>query len=116
MLDFCVALGQPREAAVWGDYLESHACRGYSRIVTPKLRAARDLADKIRQRKIGATGTFTFRDVYLKGWSGLDSPDAVKAAAEVLEDAGWLRDIKSEPGLSGGRPSNKYTVNPKVYQ
>ena len=60
--------------------------------MTPQLRAARELADKIKQRKVGADGFFSCRDVYLKGWSGLDSPEAVKLAAEVLQDAGWLRE------------------------
>jgi len=36
--------------------------------------------------------------VYLKGWSGLDSTDAVKQALEVLEDAGWVRCHVTEAG------------------
>jgi putative DNA primase/helicase len=110
-----VSLDSARRAAAWCEYLESHARRVYSCIVTPQLRAARELADKIKHRKLGADG-FSCREVYLKGWSGLDSPEAVKMAAEVLQDAGWVRDVSTESGRSGGRPSNRYEVNPGVWK
>jgi putative DNA primase/helicase len=109
-----VSLNSTRRAAAWCEYLESHARRVYSCIVTPQLRAARELAEKIRRRKVGADGFFSCRDVYLKGWSGLDSPEAVKQAAEVLQDSGWVRDLSIESGPFGGRPSNRYEVNPGV--
>jgi putative DNA primase/helicase len=109
-----VSLDSARRAAAWCEYLESHARRVYSCVVTPQLRAARELADKIKRRKVGADGFFSCRDVYLKGWSGLDSPEAVKQAAEVLQDAGWVRDLAGESGPFGGRPSNRYQVNPGV--
>jgi putative DNA primase/helicase len=111
-----VNLGHTQQAAAWCEYLESHARRVYSCIVTPQLRAARELAEKIKQRKVGQDGFFSCRDVYLKGWSGLDTPDAVKQAAEVLQDAGWVRDVAGESGQFGGRPSNRYQVNPAVWE
>ncbi len=111
-----VALDNARRAAAWCEYLESHARRVYSCIVTPQLRAARELADKIKHRKVAAGGFFSCRDVYLKGWSGLDSPEAVKQAAEVLQDAGWVRDLSTESGPFGGRPSNRYEVNPRMWE
>jgi putative DNA primase/helicase len=111
-----ISLEHAQLAAAWCDYLESHARRVYSCIVTPQLRAARELADKIKRRKIGATGSFACRDVYLKGWSGLDTPEAVKLAAEVLEDARWVKDISAGSGPTGGRPSNRYAVNPGVWK
>jgi putative DNA primase/helicase len=111
-----VSLPHAQRAAAWCEYLESHAQRVYSCIVSPQLRAARDLADKIKQKKVGVDGFFSCRDVYLKGWSRLDSPDAVKQAAEVLQDAGWVRDVTTEPGPGGGRPANRYQVNPAVYE
>lgn len=55
---------------------------------------------------MGADGFFSCREVYLKGWSGLDSPEAVKLAAEVLEDAGWVRGLAGETGPLGGRPDS----------
>ena len=111
-----VSLRHTQQAAAWCEYLESHARRVYSCIVTPQLRAARELADKIKHRKVGADRFFSCRDVYLKGWSGLDSPEAVKQAAEVLQDAGWVRDLSTESGPFGGRPSNRYEVNPGVWE
>ena len=105
-----------QQAAAWCDYLESHARRVYSCIVTPQLRAAQELAEKIKKRKVGTDGFFSCRDVYLKGWSGLDSPEAVKLAAEVLQDAGWVRELPGESGSDGGRPSNRYQVNPRVWK
>jgi len=113
-----VSLRHAQQAAAWCEYLESHARRVYSCIVTPQLRAAQELADKIKHRKVGADGFFSCRDVYLKGWSGLDSPEAVKLAAEVLQDARWVRDVcgESSDPLGRGRPSNRYEVNPGVWE
>ena len=111
-----VSLEHTRQAAAWCEYLESHARRVYSCIVTPQLRAACELADKIKKRKVGADGFFSCRDVYLKGWSGLDTAEAVKRAAVVLQDAGWVRDQSGESGPGGGRPSNRYEVNPRVWE
>jgi hypothetical protein len=111
-----VSLRHAQQAAAWCEYLESHARRVYSCLVTPQLRAARELADKIKHRKVGTDHFFSCRDVYLKGWSGLDSPEAVKQAAEVLQDAGWVRDLPGESGPFGGRPSNRYEVNPGVWE
>jgi putative DNA primase/helicase len=111
-----VSLHHTRQAAAWCEYLESHARRVYSCIVTPQLRAARELADKIRHRNVGTDGFFSCRDVYLKGWSGLDTPEAVRQATEILEDAGWVRPAGGESGPLGGRPSNRYEVNPRVWE
>jgi putative DNA primase/helicase len=110
-----ISLAQAQRAAGWCEYLESHARRVYSCVVTLQLRAARELAEKIRARKVGADGSFSCREVYTKDWSGLRSPEAVKHAAEVLQDAGWVRELPGEPGPFGGRPSNRYLVNPRVW-
>jgi putative DNA primase/helicase len=109
-----VTLQQARRAAGWCEYLESHARRVYSCVITPQLRAARELATKIRQRKLGTGGYFSCREVYWKGWRGLDSPEAVKQAAEVLEDAGWVRRVATDSRPLGGRPADRFAVNPKV--
>jgi putative DNA primase/helicase len=108
-----VSVEHAKQAAAWCDYLESHARRMYSCIVTPQRRAAQELAQKVKGRKLEPI--FSLRDVYLKGWSGLETPDVVKSAAEVLQDAGWLRDVSPEPGPLGGRRSNRYEVNPMVW-
>jgi putative DNA primase/helicase len=114
--NFWVSLEHAQQAGAWCEYLESHARRVYSCVTTPRMRAARELADKIKQRKVGANGSFTCRDVYLKGWSGLDEPETVKVALEVLLDADWVRELGGEPNPSGGRPSARYAVNPRVWR
>jgi len=114
--NFWVSLEHTRQAAAWCDYLESHARRVYSCVTTSRMRAARELADKIKRRKVGANGSFTCRDVYLKGWSGLADPEAVKLSLDVLLDAGWVRELGGEPGPTGGRPSARYAINPKVWR
>ena len=111
-----VNLDHTRQAVGWCEYLETQARRVYSCIVTPQLRAARELADRIKNRKVGTDGFFSCREVYLKGWTGLDNPDAVKQAIEVLQDAKWLREVPYDSKTSGGRPSNRYQVNPRVWE
>jgi hypothetical protein len=111
-----VSLDHAKQAAAFCEYLESHLPRIYSGIVTPQMHAAQELARKIKAWKVGTDGFFSCRDVYVKGWSGLDSPEAVKQAAEVLQDAGWMRELPGESGPLGGRPSNRYEVNPRVWK
>jgi len=111
-----VPLAQAKRAADWCDnYLESHARRIYSCIVNPQVRAARDLARKIKSRKVGGNESFSVRDVYLKGWTGLDTPEAVRQAIDLLEDAGWIRPVTAQANALGGRPSSRYTVNPRTW-
>jgi putative DNA primase/helicase len=114
--DFLVRAEQAQKAAAWCDYLESHARRIYSCVVTPQMRAARELADKIRNRKVGADGFLTCREVYLKGWSGLDTPEAARLAFEVLQDAEWVRAVNETPSPTGGRPAVRYAINPGVWR
>ena len=109
-----IPLHPAQQAAAWCEYLESHAHRLYSCITTPQMRAARELAKKLKAGDLGADGSFTARDVYCNGWSGLDTPETVKAAADVLADSGWIRCESVRPGPGGGRPSTRYVVNPKV--
>jgi hypothetical protein len=110
-----VSLDHTKQAAASCNYLESHARRVYACITTPQMRAARELADKLKQRKVGADGSFTIRHVYLKGWGGLDTPELTRMAVAVLQDAWWIRQIEAEPSPTGGRPSEMYQVNPKVW-
>jgi len=113
--DGAVTLRSALRAVEWCEYLETHARRVYSCVVTPQWRAARELANKIKQRKIGADGEFCCRDVYVKGWSGLDTSEMVKRAIEVLRDLAWIREARGEAGPAGGRPSDRYEVNPGVW-
>ena len=112
-----ISLDDARRAAAFCDYCESHARRVYSCVITPQMRAAHELAGKIKQHKVGANGAFSSRrDVYLKGWAGLTSPELVKQALEVLEDANWIRRLVNQPNPAGGRPSDRYVINPRLWK
>jgi putative DNA primase/helicase len=117
-----VSLNHTRQAADFCEYLESHARRVYSCIVSPQLKASRELAEKIRSKQAGKPDErsgLTFlsaREIYIKQWSGLDTPERVYHAIEVLQDAGWLRPETQKSGSSGGRPAVRFIVNPRVFE
>jgi hypothetical protein len=78
-----ISLEHTKQALAWCEYLESHARRIYSCVTTPQMRAAQLLAEKLKKHQIAPDGFFSCRAVYLKGWSGLDTPD--------LSWPGWRR-------------------------
>lgn len=94
-------------ALAWGDYLRSHAVRMYSAATTPEVTGAASLLKKILGGSLG--DEFTPRVVAQKGWAGLNTPDLVRKAADVLETFDWLRHEKQK---TAGRPSERYIVNP----
>ena len=107
-----VSLVHTRQAAAWCDYLEGHARRIYGCLVSPELHAARELGEKITRKKLPAE--FSTREIYLKGWSGLSTPDEARSALRVLEDSGWVRPVVT--GEREGRPSERWQINPKVLE
>lgn len=107
-----VNLDHTRQAAAFCDFLASHARRVYACVITPECRNARELARHVRSKDVSEV--FSPRSVYLKGWSGLDTPERVRGALSLLEDAAWVRRVESTPYPSGGRPSEEWLVNPKV--
>lgn len=107
-----IALDQAGRAAAFCDYLEAHARRVYGSVISPETRAARELARHIHAGDLSSP--FTTRVAYLKGWTGLDSPERVRAALALLEEAGWVRRAEGQPSPTGGRPSEVWLVNPKV--
>jgi hypothetical protein len=107
-----VNLDHARRAAALCDHLELHAKRVYSCVVSPEVRAARELARHVQQKNLG--DTFTTRDVYLKGWTALDSPERARGALYVLEDASWVRRAEPSSLSGGGRPPEAWVVNPRV--
>ena len=108
-----VGLHQAQQAADWCEYLRYHACRVYASRISPERLAAISLAKRLAKGWKLENGTFTVRDVYKNDWTGLGTPDQVRAALRLLEEYGWVRreKLKSE---SGGRPSEVYAVNPKI--
>jgi putative DNA primase/helicase len=108
-----VPLIQAQRAADWCDYFWAHAKRVYSCVAMHEHGGAATLAEKIRKGSLGSE--FTVRDVYVRGWSGLRNADEVLAALGPLQEAGWARPAYAGPGPKGGRPSEKYIINPLIY-
>ncbi len=99
-------------ALAWAEYLQTHAERAYAVGMRPETDGATALLAKIRAGAV-ADG-FKPCDVYLKGWSYLSTPEAVRAAAQMLTDLGHLRLVvnRQGAGTSGGRPSVSFQINP----
>ena len=100
------------QAADLVGYLESHAIRVYSCITSPGVAAAHELGRHIQAGAL--PGQFTTREVYLKNWTRLGTPEEAREALEVLEDAGWVRRQNLEIGEKGGRPRELWETNPGV--
>lgn len=99
-------------ALAWADYLRSHAERLYAAAVTPDTDGARLLLERIRSGKLG--DGFKPWEVAVKHWAGLATPDAVRKAAEMLAEHGWLRLDVVTAGAAGGRPSERYLIHPSL--
>ena len=102
-----IALDAFRKALAWVPYLRSHAKRIYASVTAGCIDSARTLGSRIEQGKV--KDGFTLRDVIRCNWSNLTSSDEVHRAAEVLLDLGWLRVTRE---TTGGRPTNRYWINP----
>jgi hypothetical protein len=107
-----ISLQHAKQAAAWCDYLESHARRIYSMIISPERQAAAELGRRLHAGWKGKEGVFSVRDVYQNDWRDLSTPDAVRRALGLLQDAGWVR--LADLPQSTGRPSEIYVINPKV--
>ena len=111
--------GELLRALAWGDYLRTHANRLYAAAVMPETTDAVTLLSRIKAGKLTdrdgvILDSFTPRQVAVKHWAGLSTPDAVRKAADVLADYDWLRRDVVPGGASGGRPSDRYIINPMV--
>lgn len=93
-------------------YLESHLDRVYSLGPTPWVEGLKSLSKRLANGDLGTE--FSVRDLIKKDWTGLREKETVKEALKVLEQANWVRPVPIEHGAQGGRPSEKYTVNPKI--
>jgi putative DNA primase/helicase len=103
----------------WGEYLRTHAERLYAAAVMPETTGAQALLNKIRAGKLADSdgvllAAFTPRQVAVKHWAGLGTPDAVRKASELLADYGWLEREAIPSGAAGGRPSECYRVHPTL--
>ena len=109
--------GELLRALAWGEYLRTHANRLYAAAVIPETTDALTLLSRIKAGKATdrdgmILDSFTPRQIAAKGWAGLGTPDAVRKAAEVLADYDYLRRDVLVGGASGGRPSDRYSINP----
>lgn len=105
-----VAVGEPAmlRALGWADYLRSHAGRLYAAGETMGENGAK----LILQRRHQLSKQFTPRDIQRKQWAGLGDRDTVQAALEMLVSTRHCRQILTQVGPSGGRPSEAYCWNP----
>jgi putative DNA primase/helicase len=107
-----VGLSHAQQAADWCDYLACHARRVYANRISPERLAAISLAKRLKKGWKREKGTFTIREVYFNDWSGLGTPDEVRAAVRALEEAGCVRPLASKADT--GRPSEIYAINPNI--
>ena len=111
---YLASLEHAKQAAAFCEYLEAHARRVYTMIISPERAGAAEIGRHLTAGWKRVEGTFTVRDVYQNDWSRLDSPARVRPALEILKDAGWVRQIESERPTGPGRPSEIYTINPRL--
>jgi putative DNA primase/helicase len=107
-----ISLEHAKQAAAFCEYLESHAKRVYSCTVSPERNAAITLLGQLKRGALPES--FTTRDVYLKGWSGLDTPEEARKALGVLESHFWIERVNTQPTAVGGRPSEVWITNPRI--
>ncbi len=106
-----IPLAQAQRAAGYCGYLEAHARRLYGCAASQQQRAAAILGEKLRHRALGEK--FSLRDIYLRGWAGVDTPERTRAALAILAEAGWVRKAPVPVGHVG-RPSEEYVANPAI--
>jgi len=109
---FLVSLEHARQAAAFCDYLEAHARRIYSMMISPQRQAAVEIGRHLANGWKHKEGGFSVRDVYRNDWRGLDTPEKVRPALEILVDAGWIRQL--ETSKRTGRPTEIYAINPRL--
>ena len=103
-----------RQAIGWAAYLQSHAERVYYCTTNSEPRRARTLLTKIKEGKVSSE--FKAADVYLKGWSDLNTPHSVEKTTDLLCDLGYLKRFERKSGdvIGRGRTAVTFRVNPKV--
>ena len=99
-------------ALAWADFLESHAHRIYHAGAAATVHGSHAIIRGLRAGKLESP--FTVRDITHKNWSPMgDDPQKVRQALELIEEYQWVRSVEVTPGPSGGRPTTRYTCNPK---
>ena len=97
-------------AMVWVEYLESYAKRAHGSVSRADFASARELLRRIQAGEV--LDHFRARDIYIKGWSRLATPEQAHRAARTLADFDYLRE--NDEQRTGGRPTMSYDVNPRM--
>ena len=98
-----VSEGALLRAIAFSEYLESHAQRIYSYATRPDIDAAKTLLKRLASRKL--SDVFKARDIYQKGWTGLETPNKAQSAINLLVDYHHLSEEEID---TGGRPTTRY--------
>lgn len=76
-------------ALSWARFLEAHARKVYSDVLTPSLKGAHIIAKKIAEGQINDQDSL--RSIYRRQWASLRTPAELEPALVILEDAGWVK-------------------------
>jgi predicted transcriptional regulator len=106
-----ITLNAARKAVAWTLFLESHAHRIYHTATSLPTKASAALAKAIRQRKV--KDGFTRSELLMRELSGLRSSDEINLALRILKDLHWI--ASREYRNTGGRPLERFYINPKLY-
>jgi putative DNA primase/helicase len=98
-------------AAAWCSYLESHVIRIYSPLLDTPERRAHNLLERLKMGDV-RHGTKT-RDVWRKGWTGLNTAEDLAQALDILEPLGWVRRVMIKSS-GAGRPSERLHLHPEL--
>jgi hypothetical protein len=93
-------------------YFQSHALRVYSAIISPEVRAGHALARHIKKGDLESP--FSSRDISRRCWADLNDAELVAAALQHLADLHWIRSTVAPTTAQGGRPTERWDVNPKL--
>jgi putative DNA primase/helicase len=100
-------------ALAWGDYLRTHAIRIYQSATQPETTGAKTILKKIKAKVL--IDGFTAREITQRQWAGLGDVEAVKKALTLLTDYEYINLQINPTSPKGGRPSEKYSINPKLF-
>ena len=93
-------------AIAFSEYLESHAQRIYSYATRPDIDAAKTLLKRLASGKL--TSPFKARDIYQKGWAGLETTSKAQSAIDLLLEYHHLTEEEIPTSTTGGRPTTHY--------
>lgn len=103
-----IGIESAMRSAAWCETLAGHAKRCYALVEVGRVNAAKLIARRLAEGKL--SDGFTARDVYKKGWTGVQTHSQAENALGILEDFGYVRSY--EVPEMPGRPTTRYLINP----